>query len=33
MGLQPTIPAFEQANTVHTSEEAATVIGNKYSQG
>jgi hypothetical protein len=28
MGLEPTIPAFEQASTVHTSEGAATVICN-----
>jgi hypothetical protein len=27
VGFEPTIPAFERANTVHASDRAATVIG------
>jgi hypothetical protein len=27
MGVEPTIPVFERANTVHTLDRAATVIG------
>jgi hypothetical protein len=27
VGLEPTIPAFERVNTVHTLDRAATVIG------
>lgn len=30
MGLEPKIPTFEQAKTVHTLDRAATVIGNIY---
>jgi hypothetical protein len=29
VGFEPTMPAFEQAKTVHTSDRAATVIGLK----
>jgi hypothetical protein len=27
LGFEPTIPVFEQANTVHALDQAATVIG------
>jgi hypothetical protein len=30
VGFEPTIPAFEQAKTVHALDRAATVIGTKY---
>jgi hypothetical protein len=30
MGFEPTIPAFEQAKTVHALDRAATVIGIAY---
>jgi hypothetical protein len=29
VGLEPTIPAFERAKTVHALDRAATVIGDK----
>jgi hypothetical protein len=34
VGIEPTIPGFERAKTVHASDRAATVIGSKiYTKG
>jgi hypothetical protein len=30
VGIEPTIPAFEQMKTVHALDRAATVIGRNY---